>query len=589
MFELTGHPRYYAGMTRPVLVTMARIRAAALYNFLRNWRKESVLKIFVVGLLGIAFWISLFSMFNEGFRFLIDQIYPFRHLLIPPLLSFFFMTLILMLVFSNALISFGNLFRSPETTFLFSLPVRHDTIFLYKLMESMVFSSWAFFALGLPMLLAYGIRSGAQWPYYPGILLFLVPYVIIPAAIGALMGLLLTAFVPRHRGKVLAALAMFALAAGAFVSVELLRAHAGNAVGSISRGTPSEVHRVLGRLDFTQQVMTPNFWITQGLMTLGESGTRNLGNVTAFWSALMTSAAFLIVLGWFVAGSLYHSAFSGSTSSPGARRITSGKWLERLARPFMKRWPGVTVLVVKDVKTFLRDPVQWAQVLIFFGLLTVYIANLRNFSYPLEDPFYLNLISALNLKATCLTLATMVSRFVFPLISLEGQRFWVLGLVPLQRKSVLWSKFFFSLAGSLIMTETLVLLSNLILKTPLLIYIVQAITAALVSVGLTGLAVGMGALFPSLRETNPSKIVSGFGGTLTLILSISLVVLVVGAEAVIGYRYLVLDRGLDPNSPAAIEFYWTLGELMFGIVLLSLLTAYIPLRLGVRALERMEF
>ncbi len=576
-------------MTRPVLITMARIRAAALYNFMRNWRKESILKIFVVGVLGIAFWFSLFSMFNEGFRFLLDQVYVFRHLLIPPLLSFFFMTLILMLVFSNALISFGNLFRSPETTFLFSLPVRHDTIFLYKLMESMVFSSWAFFALGLPLLLAYGIRSGAQWPYYPGILLFLVPYVVIPAAIGALLGLLLTAYVPKHRGKVLAALALFALAAGAMVSVELLRAHSGNPTGGIARGTPSDVHRILGRLDFTQQIMTPNYWITQGLLTLGDSGFKRIGNVMAFWVALMSTGAFLITVGWFVAGSVYHSAFSGSSSSHGPRRIVSGGWLELFAKPFMRRWPGVTVLVIKDVKTFLRDPVQWAQVLIFFGLLTVYIANLRNFSYPLEDPFYLNLISALNLKATCLTLATMVSRFVFPLISLEGQRFWILGLVPLKRKSVLWSKFYFSLAGSLIMTQALVLLSNLILSTPLLIYIVQSVSAALVSVGLTGLAVGMGALFPSLHESNPSKIVSGFGGTLTLILSISLVVLVVGADAVIGYRYLVLDRGLDPGSQMAQEFYWTLSELMFGVVMLSFLTAYIPMRLGARALERIEF
>ncbi len=37
------------------------------------------------------------------------------------------------------------------------------------------------------------------------------------------------------------------------------------------------------------------------------------------------------------------------------------------------------------------------------------------------------------------------------------------------------------------------------------------------------------------------------------------------------------------------EFLWSLAGLLTGILLLSLLTAYIPLRLGIKALEKMEF
>ena len=39
------------------------------------------------------------------------------------------------------------------------------------------------------------------------------------------------------------------------------------------------------------------------------------------------------------------------------------------------------------------------------------------------------------------------------------------------------------------------------------------------SATLSGLAVGLGALFPNFKEDNPSKIVSGFGGTLCLVAS----------------------------------------------------------------------
>ena len=36
---------------------------------------------------------------------------------------------------------------------------------------------------------------------------------------------------------------------------------------------------------------------------------------------------------------------------------------------------------------------------------------------------------------------------------------------------------------------------------------------------LNGLAIGLGVLYPNLKEANPNKIVSGFGGTLCFVLS----------------------------------------------------------------------
>ena len=36
------------------------------------------------------------------------------------------------------------------------------------------------------------------------------------------------------------------------------------------------------------------------------------------------------------------------------------------------------------------------------------------------------------------------------MISLEGRRFWVLGLLPVRRETILWSKFLFAVGGSII-------------------------------------------------------------------------------------------------------------------------------------------
>ena len=92
---------------------------------------------------------------------------------------------------------------------------------------------------------------------------------------------------------------------------------------------------------------------------------------------------------------------------------------------------------------------------------------------------------------------------------------------------------------------------------------------------LTGLAIGLGALYPNFKEDNPSKIVSGFGGTLCLVLSFlyilgSVLLLAVGTA---GFQ-------------ARVE--WIVGSISLFSAL-SLLIGWLPMKLGLRQLEKIEF
>ena len=82
-------------------------------------------------------------------------------------------------------------------------------------------------------------------------------------------------------------------------------------------------------------------------------------------------------------------------------------------------------------RMFWRDTAQWGQSVMLFGLLGVYIINLRHFTHQLRSPFWINLVAYLNLTACALNLATLTTRFVYPQFSLEGQRLWIVGLAPL--------------------------------------------------------------------------------------------------------------------------------------------------------------
>ncbi len=172
------------------LATLFRYRVVSLGHSFRSARRESRLKITVVTIAGLMFWGGLFWTFMEGIRFVFDNAGPFAKAIIHYGLNFFFLTVMVMLVFSNALISFTNLFKSNETSHLYTMPLRRETIFLYKLAESLFYSSWAVFALGFPLIVALGIRTHAAWPFYPLAALMAVPFVIFPAGLGSLIGLL---------------------------------------------------------------------------------------------------------------------------------------------------------------------------------------------------------------------------------------------------------------------------------------------------------------------------------------------------------------------------------------------------------------
>jgi ABC-2 type transport system permease protein len=105
------------------------------------------------------------------------------------------------------------------------------------------------------------------------------------------------------------------------------------------------------------------------------------------------------------------------------------------------------------------------------------------------------------------------------MFSLEGRRVWILGLSPVGLWRVVVQKFWLSFIVSSSITIVLIIASALTLNLPWTRVVFFAFAIGMMSASLSGLAVGLGALFPDFKEENPSKIVSSFGGTLCLVIS----------------------------------------------------------------------
>jgi ABC-2 type transport system permease protein len=255
---------------------------------------------------------------------------------------------------------------------------------------------------------------------------------------------------------------------------------------------------------------------------------------------------------------------------------------------------SMRLLMVKDLRLFRRDPMQWSQSLIFLGLLVFYFLNLRRFNYEILYIGWINMVSFLNLSVVGLLMSTFTTRFVYPMMSLESQRFWLLGLTPLSRTTILWSKFFFAAGGAILPCSSLILLSDTMLNISLFTMASHQLTCLLLCLGLAGISVGLGAALPNLREQSPSRISAGFGGTLCLVVSTLYIIVVVmltalpthfilAAEATYGESYLYQHESLS----FYLNLWMTAG--MIGSVLLGLLASIVPMAVGFRAFRRMEF
>jgi ABC-2 type transport system permease protein len=241
------------------------------------------------------------------------------------------------------------------------------------------------------------------------------------------------------------------------------------------------------------------------------------------------------------------------------------------------------LLIIKYFRTFRRDPAQWFQILIFVLMATLYFFNMRSFYERDIGRAFQNGISLLTLAATAFLMCAYTGRFIFPMLSLEGKKFWILGLLPMKRDYLLWAMYAFSATGTLLVAEFLVVFSNWMLNMPWQIILVHAATVAVLSSALSGLSVGLGACMPNFRESDPSKIAVGFGGTLNLVASLLILVVVILMMAVPAHLLLRQDARSAASWPA---WFW-LGMLAGACV--GALATLLPLRAGIRAMRRMEF
>lgn len=557
------------------LVLLLRIHLLQTWRRVKSVREQSRLLTTVIGLFIVGYLVLSFELFSWGLRFIAS--FPgLGTVLTERLMYLLFAFLFALLLLSNLVIGYTNLFRNREAAFLLTQPVPWQTIFQWKFIESTLLASWAFLFLIAPLLAAFGLTRHVPWHFYVVTVALTGMFIVLPGVIGAWAAICLARYLDRRSFQIaVVGGSVLLLAAAAF----WWKSQAATDDMLESR-VLDVLDQLLSRTRFALFPFLPSYWLSTSVLQWADGA---ISSALFFVLVLLSNTLFFGLLGFTRVGSIFYETASAVQSRGSAqaaidiasKRVPTPGILENIMRlfPFLRH--DTRALLVKDARMFWRDTAQWGQSVMLFGLLGVYIINLRHFTQQLSSPFWINLVSYLNLSACALNLATLTTRFVYPQFSLEGRRLWVVGMAPLGLKRVVMVKYWLASFASLAVTLSLITLSCHLLKMTWdqIAFFGSIITVMTFS--LTGLAIGLGVMYPNLKEAHPNKIVSGFGGTLCLVLSFlyilgSVLLLAIGTAGFHG------------------RISWIVGSIL-GFCLLSLLIGWVPMKLGFRQLEKMEF
>ncbi len=533
----------------------------------RKWQNNPLKVILPFLFIMFSIW-GFYRLCLEGLNFL-NNLGGLGSVILGKLFYIFFLTVFLMLIISSAILSYISLFRSPESEFFLTLPLKYEEISFNKYFESMILASWAFLFIMPPLILAYS-KTQSLSIYVPVLsVLYLVPFVLISCFTGFFLSILiLRYFNLRKLGKIL-----FFIGIGALLFI-LIK------VKFFSLPSSQKSSLFLSKLvpyfKFSKIPLLPFYWTAEGIKCLeSKEFLRACVFLSNLWSLSFLLLSFISNLGKRFYLDCFQKASQLSYRKKFQRSFLDN-FFDRLALPrYFKAF------ILKDIKLFIRDPLQWSQFLIFFGLLFVYFVNIREFSYHLLGDIWKNLIVFLNVFSVFCILASLGTRYVFPQMSLEGMNFWILSLAPVSVKKIFLEKFIISFLPSFLISFFLISISNIMLEVKGIKFFIISFVVLIVCFTIMSICTGLGAYFADFTKKHHLEVVSGFGGILTLILNVGYLTFSVILFAGIFHCYLIGKLKIDLKKILFITFgIWAILSILFSISLLIL---------GYNALKKKEF
>jgi ABC-2 type transport system permease protein len=531
-----------------------------------------------LALLAGLFWIGTYLVVRRVLRYF-ETVYELGPALAYQLLLIILLTFLSMLLFSNLVAALSTFFLARDLDLIHATPVSPNGFFFARLIATTVNSSWMVLFFSLPIFAAYGSVFGGGVKLYFWIAAILPLFLLIPAAIGALVTHLLVYAMPAKRVRDL----LFFIGLFAFLIMYFLFRFS-QPERLVQPESFGNFMQFLSAMETPSAPFLPSSWLAEILAgTLFKRDTE-----PGFFFALLASyAMFLPLAASWCSSAVYLDGWSKAQESRQGRRKLA--WLDRLLDLSTRPFPEITrAIMLKDMKTFLRDTTQWSQLFLLAALIVVYLYNFKVLPLdrsPMPAGTIRTIVSFANLGLAGFVLSAIAIRFAFPAVSLEGKAFWLLQTAPISLRALLWSKFWLNFVPLLFLGELLIFCSNLMLKVPGWMMSLSLITMFLMTFGITAIGVGLGALYPNFNYENAAEIPTSFGGAVCMIFSIGFIGI---AVMIVAWPIYTLAMRAFQRGRIFLPEYSVVAPSLLIVLAVTIVTVVTALRVGIKHLEQLK-
>jgi ABC-2 type transport system permease protein len=234
------------------------------------------------------------------------------------------------------------------------------------------------------------------------------------------------------------------------------------------------------------------------------------------------------------------------------------------------------VLLKKEYFQFIREPSQWIHAMVMVVLSAVFIFAVGNLNLRLRVTD-IQLLTYLVLFAFGGFLTSSIAlRFVFPMVSMEGNAFWMILSAPMDRRKLFLIKFALGFIAVIVLAMSVAVATNipflrLSATRPILMY-AGIFTALWMSSTMVSMNLGFGGFFANYSEKNPIRLASSQGATLTFLATLLYLIAVVTVLILplnSYFQFIFVFREFDPATivvPGTIVAMLSTALIGFSIV-----------------------
>jgi ABC-2 type transport system permease protein len=434
----------------------------------------------------------------------------------------------ILLLFSNTIVALGRIYTAESMDILLRAPTSNLRLFFAKFFEIYFETTLMMFIFILPVAYAYCNTLGISYDFITSLMSGLVLLAIIPTGLSFALAAIVSRLASKlwKRGGLLLS-SVILLAVWAFWTLSKLLQEV-----RLEKGGTNAIVQFIGLFDNPNPYWLPSRWAVDSLSGYFGSSAELIS--TKFGALLLTSLGSLALGFLFFDFSLLHlrsliGTHEGKSSTNLHKADISRRLLEFIYdhSPFDGQFRAI---IVKDLTNLFRDKTQALQMIMYLLIACTtlifieFMSSAFDLSLDAQEVWWSTLLS-LNFLCTGSIVTALMTRLVYPSISLEGRAFWIIRTAPISLQGMVeakfwcWMPFVSTIAICLLVAGTAA-----VHQTPLLL-LYSLYLALCVSLGCTGLAIGIGSTFATFQWESASQISSGFGTLVLLLSSLILVAL----------------------------------------------------------------